>query len=164
MSRQLYTRDITTESVVALHTLGSIGEDEAGNTYQYMQANGAKVASNLYSYHSSTGTASTSWQVEDIADAATTPADGEAVPLCCPQIAMTDNYYAWVFVGPGDFTGTSGDAITVDTKLYLHATAGAITDGATAGLLRGVTIPLAIGSATTTTFHAAHRIVAEDLP
>lgn len=164
MSKQHTAVDVTKESSVALHTPGSLHVDELGNHYRYLQANGAKVANNLYSWHPSTGTGSTSYQVEDIADAGVTPADGELVPVCCPQIAMTDNYYAWVFVGPGDCTATSGDAVAVDTKLYVHATAGAFTDGATAALLRGCSVPVAFGSATTGVLHAAHEMYAEDLP
>lgn len=163
MSRQLTAKDLTTESAVALFTPGTVAEDLYGNTYQYLQANGAKVAYNLYSIHGNTGTASTSYQVEDIIDLTNTPANTEGVPACCPQIAMTDNYYAWVFVGPGDFTATAGEEVTADQIVYGHATAGAVGDTAVALVLPGVTAPVTIASGKTGILNAAQRLWAYDL-
>jgi hypothetical protein len=77
---------------------------------------------------------------------------------------MTDNYYAWVFVGPGDFTGIAAEAIAADGLVYVHATAGALGTTASAGIIPGVTCTVAIAStAGTGYFHASHELYAEDL-
>jgi hypothetical protein len=163
MSGQLHGVDLTAQSATAKFTPGQIHTDDDGNVWQYLQANGAKVANTLYSIHGDTGTSSTSYQIEDIIDLTVTPADTERVPACCPQFAITDNYYAWVFVGPGDFTGTSAEALTVDLPLYGHATAGAVSDTPSACILPGLSAVVAVASATTTLLHASHRLYAEDL-
>ena len=105
------------------------------------------------------------WQVEDQIDLTATPASaGERVMVCCPQVAMTDNYFAWVFVGPGSFTGIAAEAIAADGLCYGHATAGAVGTTASACLLPGVHSVAAISSATDTgTFYAEHRMYADDL-
>ena len=155
---QHITVDLTTTSDTPLAALGELHVDKLGNHYRYMQADGAVVAQNLYSYVPNT------WQIDAKIDLTVTPADGESVPVCVSDIAIADDEYAWVFVGPGTFTTTTAAAVAADAICYGHATAGLIDDAATACLIRGVTAVAAIGSATTGTFYAATGMYAVDLP
>lgn len=163
MTRQLTTIDLTKEFETPKFGIGNVGEDIYGNKYRFMQANGAKVAKTPYSIHGNTGTSSTSYQIEDIIDTAVTPADGERVPFCVPQIAITDNYFAWVFIGPGDFYCNTADAIAVDAVIYGSTDAGNFSDTASACVLPGVTAAVAIDSGVAGLFRASAELCAEDL-
>lgn len=161
MSQQIIAVDKTLITSDQLFKLGQLYIDELGNHYRYMQADGSVTAYSLYSYIPNT------WQIDAPIDVAATPADAESVPVCVwdgSSTAITDDYYAWVFVGPGLFTTTTAGDVAADAICYGHATAGLIDDAATAALLRGVTAPAAITGATTGTFYAALPMYATDLP
>lgn len=161
MSGQLLNVNLSQIDDVAQHALGSLHITQAGNHYRYMQADGSVTAYNFYTYIPGT------WQIAEPMDVGVDPADAESVPVCVwdgSSTAITDNYYAWVFVGPGTFTATTAAAVAAQAIIYGHATAGLVDDAATALLLKGVHAPTAIGSATTGTFYAAIPMYAEDLP
>lgn len=161
MSGQLAKVDLAAIDSVAQFPLGALHVTNDGRHLRYMQADGSVTAYNLYSYIAGT------WQIDAPIDLAATPADGESVPVCVwdgSSTAITDDYFAWVFVGPGTFTTTTAAAVAADAICYGHATAGLIDDAATACLLRGVAATAAIGSATTGTFYASLGMYATDLP
>ena len=140
-------------------TPGSIFEDKFGNTYMYLQADGAVTKDLFYVYDETT------WQIEDQMDLTNFPADGKTQPLCVSSVTLADNEYCWVIVGPHNgFTATSAEALDVDDVLYGHATAGTLSDTASAMFVPMVTVRVAIGSATTGTFVASQRMYAYDLP
>lgn len=140
-------------------TLGSEFKDAVGNTYVYMQADGAVTTALFYVYDETT------WQIEDQIDLTNFPADTKTQPLCVSPVTLADNEYAWVIVGPHNgFTATSAEALDVDDVLYGHATAGTLADTASALFVPMVTVRTAIGSATTGTFVAMSRMYAYDLP
>jgi hypothetical protein len=160
MTYQLKAVDLTAIDSTAKFPLGTLHITNDGRHLRYMQADGAVSAYELMSYRAST------WQVEDKLEVAVTPATGQTVLLAVwdgSATALADNEFAWFFVGPGTFTGTSAEAITIDVTLYAHATAGTLSDTGSAGLCAGITCPVAIGSATTGTFYAASGMQALDL-
>ena len=161
MSNQIITADLTQIDTTARFRLGQIYHTELGDTYRYMQADGAVTAYNIYTYVPGT------WQIANPVDVGVDPADGESTPICVwdgSSTALADNEYAWVFVGPGLFTTTTAAAVAADAIIYGHATAGLVDDAATATLIRGVHAHTAIGSATTGEFYASVPLYAVDLP
>ena len=135
-----------------LFVLGQKYEDKLGNHYRYMQADGSVTAYEPYSYTAGT------WQIDAPMDLAVTPATAGVVQLCVwdgSSTAIADNYYAWVFVGPGTFTAKiDGSAATAGAIVYGHATAGLISTTASALLLNGVSVPVTIAAATGTLYSA----------
>lgn len=128
-------------------------------TFRFMQADGAVTKDLLYTYDQSTN------QVEDQADATNFPQDAETIPLCISSVTLTDNQYAWFFVGPGYATCTSdGNGVTAEAICYVSATAGTFSSTATAALLKGVHVQTTIGASTTGTLLAVNRMYSEDLP
>lgn len=141
--------------------LGELYVDKMGNHYRYMQADGEVTAYDVYSYVPGT------WQIDASADAAVNPADAHNVPVCVwdgSATALADNEFAWVFVGPGLFTAdtdTTGVAGANDI-IYVSATAGKLSSGATAAFLAGVSTTAAITGEATGTFYAAHGLTVVD--
>jgi hypothetical protein len=140
------------------HALGELHIDKSGNHYRYMQADGAVVANLLYSYRPVT------WQIEEYIKLATDPADAEVMCACASPVAIADDYYAWVFVGPGTVTLTTAGNVAADAIVYGVNGNGTVDDAATALLLKGLTCPVAIVGATTGSFFAALPLFATDLP
>lgn len=144
---------------VAQFSLGSIYQDAAGNTYAYMQADGAVTKELFYTYDETT------WQIEDPIEVAVHPADTKTKPLCVSTVTLADNEFCWVIIGPHNgFTANSAEALDADDVLYGHATAGKLADTASNCFVPQVTVRAAIGSATTGTFVAMARMYAYDLP
>ena len=142
------------------HKLGAIHITPAGDHYMFLQADGAVLAGQPYSYDPST------FQIEDLADAAVVPANVETVPICVSPVALADNEYGWAFVGPGAFTClTDATGVTAAGLIcYVSATVGTLTSGATAALLKGVRTEAVITGGASGTFYAANRMFSEDLP
>lgn len=139
--------------------LGDTHVTPEGNTYVFMQADGAVTKELFYCYDETT------WQVEDALDLTVDPADTKTKPLCVSTVTLADNEYAWVIVGPHNgFTANSAEALDADDVLYGHATAGTLADTASALFVPMVSVRAAIGSATTGTFVAMARMYAYDLP
>ena len=157
MSIQKTAVELGVQSATPLFGLGELYVDNAGNHYRYMQADGAVTANVLYSYRPGT------WQIEDVIKLATTPATGECVACCASSIALTDNYYAWVFVGPGLVTLTTAGNVAADAIIYGVNGDGTVDDAAVACLIDGLICPVAITGATTGTFYAAKPLAALDL-
>lgn len=160
MSKQVLGVDLSQIDSTAQHGLGDLHITPDGDHYRYMQADGSVTAYNLYTYIPGT------WQIAEPVDLTVDPANAESVPVCVwdgSSTAITDNYFAWVFVGPGTFTTTTAGDVAAQAICYGHATAGLIDDAATALLLPGVHAPTAITGATTGTFYAAHELYATDL-
>lgn len=140
-------------------TLGAVYETPDGDVYMFMQADGAVTKDLLYTYDAS------SWQIEDQADATNFPQDAETIPLCVSPVTLTDNQYAWVFVGPGAITLTAdSNGATAEAILYVSATAGTVSSTATAALLKGAHTQSTISGAATGTVYAVNRLWSEDLP
>lgn len=140
-------------------TPGSIFEDKFGNAYMYLQADGAVTKELFYTYNETT------WQIEDPIELNVHPSATANEPLCVSTIALGDNEYAWVIVGPHNgFTANAAEALDVGDVLYGHATGGKLADTASACFVPGVSVRTAIGSATTGTFVATNRMYAYDLP
>ena len=160
MTAQKFGIDKTAIDTTAKHTLGALHIDEDGNHYRYMQADGTVEAYKPYSFIAGT------WQIDELIDVGVNPATAESVPLCVwdgSSTSITDNYFAWVFVGPGLFTATTAGDVAANAIVYGHATAGLVDDAAVALLLDGVSAPAAITGATTGTFYAAKPLHGLDL-
>ena len=151
MSGQLVAVDTTLQSVTALFPLGTLHVDNLGNHFRYMQAEGAVTKNLLYTYDNDV------WAV-DAPLTTTVAASGEIHPLCASPVAMTDNYYAWVFVGPGRVTLTAATALAIvaQAKIYTSAVAGMVDDDASGEILiPGLVSYDAIATAATGTFMAS---------
>jgi hypothetical protein len=157
MGHQNYAFDPGTQSVTQLAPLGQLHIDDDGNHFRYMQADGAVTKNLLYTYRPTT------WQIEEYVKLATDPATAEVMCCCSSEINLTDNYYAWVFVGPGEVTLTTAGDVAADAIIYGVNGNGTVDDAATACLLDGLTCPVAITGATTGTFYAARPLIALDL-
>lgn len=145
--------------------LGEIYVDKNGNTYRYMQADGAVTSYLVYQYVPGT------WQITDLADGGANPADTNTIPCCVwdgSSTALADDEFAWVFVGPGEVTVTndSSGAIAAEEILYLSADAGDVTNVATAGTLSGSSVQAsaAIAGDATGTVFVPIGLFATDLP
>lgn len=140
------------------YKLGTVYKHPNGNTYIFMQADGAVTLNRLYVYDQST------WQIEDEADLAGFPADAHTQPACVSPVTLADNEYAFVFVGPGqhscvtDATGIAG----ANDIVYVSATAGTVSSGATAALLAGVSADAVIAGGATGTINAVNRMTIVD--
>lgn len=160
MSIQTRGVDLTRIDSEAKFNLGRLHVTEEGNHYRYMQADGSVTSYTPYSYTAGT------WQIDAPMDLGVTPATAGTTPLCVwdgSATAITDNYYAWVFVGPGLFTATiDGSAATAGAIVYGHATAGLTSTTASALLLNGVSVPVTIAAATGT-LYASGPLWAVDL-
>ena len=146
--------------VVPTAKLGQVYVSDLGYTYRYMQADGSVTAYEPYSYTAGT------WQIDAPMDLGVTPVTAGTTPLCVwdgSSTALTDNYYAWVFVGPGLFTAKiDGSAATAGAIVYGHATAGLTSTTASALLLNGVSVPVTIAAATGS-LYASTELWAVDL-
>jgi len=161
MSQQIATVDLAQRDTTPKFPLGRLYIDENGNHYRYCQADGAVTSYLLYSLVPGT------WQIDELIDVSVNPTDGQSVHGCVwdgSSTALADNEYAWVFVGPGKFTCTTGEAIDADDICYGHTTAGTIADTASVLILNGVVAPAAIGSGETGSFYAAAQLWITDLP
>lgn len=160
MSRQFVGARLGVAHTYQEAPLGTIHEEPNGDTFMYLQADGAVTLQNLYSYDTTT------WQIEDPADAAVTPADAGSEFLCVSPVTLADNEYVWAFVGPGRATiVTDATGVTAaDLILYVSATAGTVSSGATAALLKGAHADAAITGAAAGVIHFSNRIYSEDLP
>lgn len=160
MSVQITNVDLTTIDSSNRYKLGSLYVTDTGNHYRYMQADGSVTAYEPYSYTAGT------WQIDAPMDLTVTPATAGTTPLCVwdgSATAITDNYFAWVFVGPGLFTAKiDGSAATAGAVVYGHATAGLTSTTASALLLNGVSVPVTIAAATGT-LYASTPLWATDL-
>ena len=160
MSHQIVAIDITQIDSSPTANLGQLYINKNGNHYRYMQADGSVTAYEPYSYTAGT------WQIDAPMDLTVTPTTAGTCPLCVwdgSATAITDNYYAWVFVGPGTFTAKiDGSAATAGAIVYGHATAGLTSTTASALLLNGVTVPVTMAAATGT-LYAATGLWAVDL-
>lgn len=160
MSRQFVGALLGVAHTTQQAPLGSIHEEPNGDTYMYLQADGAVTLQNLYSYDTTT------FQIEDQADAAVTPADTGSEFLCVSPVTLADNEFVWAFVGPGRCTiVTDSTGVTaVDLITYVSATAGTVSSGATAALLKGAHADAVITGGAAGVIHFANRIWSEDLP
>lgn len=158
MSKQLTAVDLNVQDASPKFNLGELHIDEDGNHYRYMQADGAVAANLLYSYRPVT------WQIDAPIKLNVVPAATGAVPCCASKIAITDNYYAWVFVGPGTVTLTTAGNVAKDVPIYGVNGDGTVDDAATGIILNGLTCPVAITGATTGLFYACYGLCAVDLP
>lgn len=156
--RQLDGVNLTETTTKQYHQLGTVHETESGDVYIYAQADGAVTAFDVYNLVPGT------WQIDAPADVAANPANAHNIHACVPQVAFADNEYGWVFVGPGQFTAdtdTTGVAGANDI-IYVSATAGKLSSGATAAFLPGVHTTAAITGEATGTFYAAERLQVVD--
>ena len=160
MSRQKVGVNLGIAHTVAEAVLGQIHEDASGNHYMYLQADGAVTGGTLYVYDHASG------QIEDQADVTNYPADADSMPICISPVTLADNEYVWAFVGPGQatcLTDATGVA-TANDICYVSATAGCVSSGVTAALLKGVSVDTAITGGASGTIRAANRMFSEDLP
>lgn len=126
----------------AKHAVGDKFEDRKGGVWVYGHASGA-----IDQY-----AACTIDEAGEIAELTTTTSGAVPTAVCIPQVAMTDNYYAWAFRGSN---GGSVDVDSVkvlaasncaaDAKLYTTATAGVVDDAAT-DLIQGLRLDAAQAS------------------
>lgn len=156
MSLQKTAVQLGVQSATPLHALGELHIDSAGNHYRYMQADGAVTANVLYSYVPGT------WQIDAPIKLAVEPADGKQVFACASSVAVTDNYYAWVFVGPGTVTLTTAGNVAVDVMIYGVNADGTVDDAVTNCVIPGLGAVAAITGATTGSFYAPHALYAYD--
>lgn len=161
MTQNLTGVDLTKIHTRADYDLGQIYEKPDGTRYRFAQADGAVTAYDVYNLVPGT------WQIDAQADAAVNPADAHLIHACVWEqsaTALADNEYAWVFVGPGSFTADT-DATGVagaNDIVYVSATAGKLSSGATAAFLPGVHTTAVIDASATGTFYAATQLYVVD--
>lgn len=161
MSKQNIAIDLTAIDTTPTAGLGELHIDKDGNHYRYAQADGAVTAYDVYDIVPGT------WQINAQADAAVNPADAHLAHGCVwdgSSTALADDEYAWVFVGPGSFTADT-DATGVagaNDIIYVSATAGKLSSGATAAFIPGVLATAAITGLATGTFYAATQLYIVD--
>lgn len=158
MSKQLTAVELGVQHEDPQFNLGELYIDELGNHYRYMQADGAVTANVLYSYVPVT------WQIDAPIKLAVEPANGKQVFCCASSVAITDNYYAWVFVGPGVVTLTTAGNVAVDVAIFGVNADGTVDDAITTCVIPGLTAVAAITGATTGSFYAPHALYAYDAP
>ena len=158
MGKQNDGVNLTETTSKQYHSLGDVHETDAGDVYIYAQADGAVTAYDVYNLIPGT------WQIDAAADAGVNPANASNIHACAPQVTFADDEYGWVFVGPGEFTADT-DATGVagaNDIIYVSATAGKLSSGATAAFVPGVHTTAAITGAATGTFYAAERLQVVD--
>ena len=145
MSGQLYAVNLTTQASTPEAAPGTRHSTSGGTHYVYVKANGAKTANLVYALDDT-------FTVQAAIGGTTTfPASGKALSCCCPQLAITDAYYAWAPV-KGPFTITSDGAIASAAKIYTSPTDGKLDDSSSSQLLiNGLMVYTAIASSTTGT-------------
>lgn len=74
------------------------------------------------------------------------------------QIAFTNAYYGWLFVGGGSFTGSFAASCVGKAVLYATSTAGVVDDAASESVLMNAWLVTTITSATTAPGWSAGRI------
>lgn len=159
MSGQLVGINLGTAHTTPEAALGTLHVDASGNHFMYLQADGAVTTALLYNYVISTG------QIADQIDSTVQPADVESVLGCVSPVTLADNEYVWAFVGPGQVTLTTDatGVAAIDAIIYVSATAGTVSSGATATLLKGASSDAVIAGGATGTIRFATRIWSEDL-
>lgn len=158
MAKQNDGVNLTETTTKPFHSLGDVHETENGDVYIYAQADGAVTQYNVYNLVPGT------WQIDASADAAVNPADAHNIHACVPQVAFADDEYGWVFVGPGEFTADTDitGVAGANDIVYVSATAGKLSSGATAAFLPGVHTTAAITGDATGIFYAAERLQVVD--
>ena len=153
MSSQLTALDLGSQSVTPLAQLGAVHVDPQGREWQYCQANGA-VAAGYLAWITTTGTFD--------ATAVDTTAAGTAGTnwknLGAPDLAVTDNYYAWFWIGPGTFELVVGNTFAAGDVVYTTAVAGICGADDTSFQIEGLKTIDAGVTATRVTVWAATRL------
>jgi hypothetical protein len=157
MSIQKTAVQLGVTSATPLFGLGELHVTEGGDHYRYMQADGAVTANILYNYIPGT------WQIDAPIKLAVCPATAQCVAACASSVAIADNYFAWVFVGPGTVTLTTAGDVAAKAIIYGVNADGTVDDAATACLIDGLVCPAAITGAVEGTFYAAKPLAALDL-
>ena len=122
MSLQLVGVNTSEEKASAEFPLLTLHVDTAGNHFRYLKNSGTvAVANYLYYYDPDTGIV-VNEMVSSVA------ATSEVHPLAVARLAVTANYYAWWFVGPGRETFYAAGTMTAEKKVYTSATDGFIDD------------------------------------
>lgn len=144
MTKQSVAVNLSANDEIPRNTLGQLHVTPDGSHFRYMKCDATGASANLlYTFDVDT------WTL-DAALTTTVAAAGESHSLCVTHVALTANYYGWVFVGPGREIFTSAGAITAQKALYTSATAGKIDDTYTGHIrIPGLTAYDAFASAVT---------------
>lgn len=101
--------------------LGTIKTAASGKRYMYVQDSGAGITQ--YAHVAITDGFKITALTKALADA--------RHRIGAAQVAFTANYYGWVFIGGGAYTGLFKTLCAQNVKLYTSATAGYLDDDAT---------------------------------
>lgn len=121
--------------------VGTVGCDEQGNYYRYIQVDSTGASAQGQSLLLDPS----DWLDADLLDA-TNGAGAYGQPVGITGGAITADYYAWVGI-QGQFEVLVAANCAADAKVYNTATAGTIDDAATSGLeqVLGINITEAAG-------------------
>lgn len=157
MSKQGYF-DPKTQSSVPLAVIGQAHIDEQGRRFVYGRANGAHTAGR-FSIMAEDGT-------YDFTPMTTTlVTDGGSVGsnwalLGVPDINLTDDYYAWFWIGYGTYECVIENSFAAADVIYTTANAGIPGTNSTSHILDGFKTIDAGATSTRVTCWAAGRLTA----
>lgn len=141
------------QSDVAKVPLGSVTFDVYGREWMYCRANGT-TAAGKFAWIATDGTFD--------ATPATTALVGTPGTdwkfLGAPNVAVTDNYYAWYFVGSGEFEGYIEASFTAADVVYTTDNAGIIGADNSSFQVEGVKVVDTSTTAGRYTIYAADRM------
>lgn len=128
--------DFSTPTTTRDFALGTEVEGSDGNTYRYVQANGALDIGALCAI-AETG---------EISEATTTTSGVVPTQYAFPQVAFADDEYGWAVTRGENFLVLAAASCAADVKLYTSATAGVVDDSSTShDLLDGLRLNTAVG-------------------
>lgn len=119
MSLQIRAQDTATQSATPLFQLGCHAIDEYGREYLYGIANGA-VAAGYVAYMATDG--SYDFTAADTAGCGTPGTHWKQLGV--PNVAVTDNYYAWFWIGCGFFEVVLAPTFAAADVVYTTDAAG----------------------------------------
>lgn len=135
MTIQLTATDTSTESATPLFPLGQVGFDIYGREWMYCRSEGASTAGYL-------NTITTDGNFDaTLATTTTCGTPGTHWKLVgWPDIAVTDEYCAWFFIGGGTFEAYIEASFTAADVIYTTAVAGVIGADDTSFQVEGVKV------------------------
>lgn len=155
MSKQNVAFDPEIQSVTPLHEVGEVHIDKYGRQWIYGRANGAITAG----YWCDQALDGTYDMTHTTTARCGTPGTDLAL-LAVANIAMTDNYYGWFWIGFGTFEAVLENSYAAGSQIYTTSNAGIPGTNSSSFVLDGVRSVDAGVTATRVTVWAAGRLVA----
>lgn len=140
--------DVTVETSSVPMKLGTKIECDDGNTYILVQANGAIDAYAACALD----------EGHEVAELTTASSGAVPTVVVVPQIAITDDYYAWAVLKGKSFSVLALASCALNVKVYTTSTPGAIDDSASGtDLIQGLRLNATNGGSTAATAASAEN-------